>query len=129
VIRNALFDMFQSFDVLDPSTVNAKRPTTVVPSQALFVMNSIFMREQSARFAQSLLEVPHLSEADRIRLAYRRAVQRSPRPEEIARVSGFVQQYESRLASTEQDITKRRLTAWQAFCQVLLASNEFIHVD
>ena len=47
IIRNALFDMFQAFDVGDPSIVNAKRPSTTVAPQALWVMNSPFAQEQS----------------------------------------------------------------------------------
>ena len=47
IIRNALFDMFQAFDMGDPSMVNASRSTTTVTPQALFVMNSPFMIAQS----------------------------------------------------------------------------------
>ena len=39
--------MFQMFDMGDPSMVNAKRASTTVAPQALFVMNSPFVRDQS----------------------------------------------------------------------------------
>jgi uncharacterized protein with PIN domain len=92
-------------------------------------MNSAFMTEQARRFAESVLAPPNLTEPERLRRAYLRAIQRSPRPEETARVQQFLNAYAARLASVEQDTNKRTLRAWQAFCQTLLASNEFLHAD
>jgi hypothetical protein len=129
VIRNALFDYFQAFDFGDPTTVNAKRPTTTVAPQALYVLNSPFVQEQSKALAAALLARRLPSDAERITLAYRKALARSPTPSESARAAAFLAACAERLTATEPDATKRRERAWQALSHVLFASNEFIYVD
>ncbi|MDF2440281.1 MAG: hypothetical protein JWN98_1265, partial [Abditibacteriota bacterium] len=129
VIRNSVYDMFQAFDFSDPSAVVAKRASTTVAPQALFMMNSPFVMEQSKYFAEDLLSQSTLSEAQLIRAAYLRAFGRSPQPNETERISKFLVRYDQHLAAKEADATKRRLKAWQSVCQVLLASNEFIYVN
>jgi hypothetical protein len=128
IIRNALFDMFQAFDYGDPSMVNARRSTTTVAPQALYVMNSPFVQDQAKAFAAELLSHADLSEPERIRLAYRKAFSRPPTPEESLRAAAFLTTYASRLTA-EPDTQKRRTQAWQALCHILYASNEFIYVD
>jgi len=129
IIRNALFDMFQAFDVGDPSMVNAKRATTTVASQALFVMNSPFVLEQSKAFAASLLARPMTNDADRIALAYKEAFGRPPTTDEVYRGTTYLSGYADRLAGTEHDAQKRRALAWDSLCQILFAANEFIYVN
>jgi hypothetical protein len=129
IIRNALFDMFQAFDVGDPSMVNAKRNATTVAPQALYVMNSPFVLDQARAFAEQLLARKDATDAQRIDLAYRKAMARPAATSEIQRLTRFIQAYEAKLASTEPDATKRRLEAWSAACQALFASNEFIYVN
>lgn len=129
IIRNALFDMFQAFDMGDPSTVNAQRATTIVASQALYLMNSPFVLEQSRHFAQSLLDNAGMEDAARLRSAYLRALGRSPSPAESARLLDYLKRYEAALSESEPDAAKRRLAAWQSLCQILFASNEFIYLN
>ena len=129
VIRNSVFDMFQAFDFGDPSAVNAKRASTTVAPQALYVMNSPFVMEQAKSFASDLLSHTAMTEAQRIRAAYLKAFGRSPEPAETTRATSFLARYSDKLAAIEPDEAKRKLKAWQGFCQVLLASNEFIYVD
>jgi hypothetical protein len=129
IIRNALFDMFQAFDYGDPSMVNAKRATTTVAPQALYVMNSPFVQEQAKAFAAALLAQAGRSDSDRIGMAYLKAFSRPPTPEETTHATAFLTSYASRLAPTEPEAQKRRTQAWQAFCHILFASNEFIYVN
>jgi len=129
VIRNALFDMFQAFDVGDPSMVNAKRNATTVAPQALYVMNSPFVLEQSKAFAERLLARTNLSDRQRIDEAYRLTISRPATPVEIDRLLRFVTAYDARLAGTEKDPAKRRIASWSAACQALFGSNEFIYVN
>src|SRR5205085_8998640 len=84
IIRNALFDMFQAFDVGDPSMVNAKRASTTVAPQALFVMNSPFALEQSKAFAEGLLGMPGATDQERVRTAYLKTFARPPSSVESA---------------------------------------------
>ena len=129
LIRNALFDMFQAFDVGDPSMVNARRATTTVASQALYVMNSPFVLEQAKAFADALLSLPNADDAKRIQTAYRKAYGRLPTAPESARAVAFLKRYDVSLASTNPDAAKRRVKTWQGLCQILFASNEFIYLN
>ncbi|MBC7527133.1 MAG: DUF1549 domain-containing protein [Chthonomonadaceae bacterium] len=129
IIRNALFDMFLAFDFGDPSMVNAKRATTTVAPQALYVMNSPFVMEQAAAFAQSLLATEVTSDNARIRAAYLRAYSRSAIPTEVSRSLVFLKRFDAALSQMEPDATKRRTRTWAMFCQTLFAANEFLYVD
>lgn len=129
VIRNSVFDMFQAFDFSDPSAVVAKRASTTVAPQALFMMNSPFVLEQSKYFAEDLLSQSGMTDDQRIRAAYLRAFGRSPQVGETTRITKFMARYEQHLAAKEPDAAGRRLKAWQSVCQVLLASNEFSYVN
>ncbi len=129
VIRNALYDMFQAFDVGDPSMVNAKRGSTTVAPQALFVMNSPFAIEQAAGFAERILAAPMLSDSERIKQAYLRALSRTPTVPETVRALAFLRSFEKMIAGYEKDQMKIRAKAWQSLCQTLLASNEFTYLD
>ena len=55
LIRNRLHEMLRMFDYGDATTVNSKREETTVPTQALFLMNNQFIREQAKHFAEALL--------------------------------------------------------------------------
>src|SRR2546423_11176404 len=98
IIRNALFDMFQAFDFGDPTMVNAKRSSTTIAPQALYVMNSPFVLEQSQAFAAALLALSG-SDADRLREAWMRVYSRLPSDEEFGRAVDFLRDYGARIAA------------------------------
>ena len=128
IIRNALFDMFQAFDMGDPSMVNARRSTTTVSPQALFMMNSPFVQEQALAFAQETLKGSK-ADPERINYAYRKAYSRSATPTEAANAAAFLTRYGQALTASTPDASKRQEKTWQALCQVLLSANEFIYVN
>ncbi len=128
IIRNALYDMFQVFDVGDPSAAMPHRAATTVAPQALYVMNSPFVIEQSRAFAENLLKLPG-TDTDRLTAAYRKALNRAPSQQEIIRATGYLSNYAARLAPVEPDAMKRKQRAMQSFCQILFASNEFLYLD
>ena len=130
VIRNAVYDFFQAYDFVEPSFINGKRTPTVVAQQALFMMNSKFVADQSAAFAQRLLNDPALpDDAARIRQAYRLAYGREPAEAETAAALAFLDAARQRFASAEQDSARREQLAWQVYCQLIFASNEFIYLN
>src|SRR5262249_23225729 len=75
VVRNAVPDVFALFDGADPNGITAVRNDTTVASQALFLLNHPFVREQALLFARRLLS---LSDAERIVTGYRLALGRVP---------------------------------------------------
>jgi hypothetical protein len=84
-----------AFDPVSQTLVTGQREETTVPTQALFMLNSPFVREQSLELANNLLAVNHESDAQRIRHAYEQTLARDPSPREIARVEAFLAQYSS----------------------------------
>jgi len=102
----------QSFDAPDASSSCARRNTTTVPTQALYLMNDAFLVNQSRRFAERVTSLAGAQPEAQIRQAYRLARGRSPDAAE--------------LESTIQYLKKHPLAD---FCQVLFQSNEFAYID
>jgi hypothetical protein len=122
VVRSSMYDVFQAFDLPDPSTSNGDRDSTVVAPQALFMMNSSIMLKHSREMAEGLLKREDLDDTARIRVAYERALSRPATPLEIDRALSF-------LSRIEQEWKGDKARAWQSFCKALLSSNEFIYVN
>jgi hypothetical protein len=128
VIRSALYELFQVFDFAEPSILNGKRDSTTLATQALFVLNSSLVAEQSREMAMQLLALPSSDDDARVRRAYQLAFQREPSSAEIARAKEFVHQLDDS-ASTLKAVEEQRLAAWRSFCRTLLAANEFLFVE
>jgi mono/diheme cytochrome c family protein len=129
VVRNAVPDVLALFDGADPNGVTAVRNDTTVASQALFLLNHPFVREQSLHFARLLLTDPKATDADRIALAHRLALAREPLASEAAEVARFLDAYQTRARAKGRTPDEARLGAWQSFCQTLFCRNEFLYVD
>jgi hypothetical protein len=129
VIRNDTSDLFQVFDFADPHVITGKRHTTTAPTQALFMLNSPFMLEQSRQWAEALIAVTPANDAQRVASAYTQAFGRPATTEEAERALRFMSKYEAALETSESEGSKRRLKAWQSFCHALLASTELRFID
>ena len=129
VIRSSLYDVFQAFDFGDPSVSNGNRQSTVVSPQALFMMNSSIVLEQSSKMAAGLVGKAHLDDAGRVREAHEMALGRLPTAPETDRALSFIARVGKKLSSHEPDEGKRLLGAWQSLCRTLMASNEFLYLE
>jgi cytochrome c553 len=129
VVRNAVPDVFALFDGADPNAVTAVRNDTTVASQALFLLNHPFVREQSLHFARRLLADPKATDAERVSAGYRLALGREPQAGELKEVAGFLAAYEELAVAKGRKTDEARLAAWQSFCQTLFCRNEFLYVD
>jgi hypothetical protein len=128
VIRNNVFDFFQAFDFVEPHVSNGKRASTVIASQALYLMNNPFVTAQASAFAGLLLKGQGTDE-ERVKTAYLRAFARPVTSDEVSRSVSFIERYAAALEPTEKDAGVRRAKAWAAWCQVLFASSEFVYLD
>ena len=127
VVRNHLYGVFQLFDYSDASVLNGDRSTSTVAPQALFLMNSEFVFEAAHEMAtRSLAE--KISDRERIDRLHRTAFARPATDTEITRSLAFVDRFASASVTSEHDQGKRRRQAWQALCQAILSSNEFVYV-
>jgi Protein of unknown function (DUF1553)/Protein of unknown function (DUF1549)/Planctomycete cytochrome C len=129
VVRSSMYEMFQAFDLPDPSTPNGDRNSTVVAPQALFMMNAPLVLKATHNMASNLLAETGVDDAGRIREVYERALGRPPAATDIDRALTFIAQIDKAMEGRESDASKRHLFAWQSFCKALLSSNEFIYLN
>jgi hypothetical protein len=130
VVRSALYDPFQVFDFADPSTANGQRVSTTIASQALFLMNSDLVRDETRHMATSLLASAAQDDAARVSTAFVRTFGRPPTGAEISRSLDFVRRVELQWASEKvADPAERRLLAWQGLCRVLVSTNELLYIE
>ncbi len=91
------------------------------------MMNSELVLRSALGLAAQLLDRRDLDDADRIRRLYVRAYGRPPSPAELRRAEAFLGRFESALQDGEARRIRRH-GAWQALCQAMLASNEFVTI-
>jgi hypothetical protein len=128
VIRSALFDFYTAFDFGDPTVLNGDRSSTTVAPQALFMMNSRLVLEETRALATRLLDQAG-DDAARIRLAYETCLARPPTSDEVSRALALLDAVSRAPALQGEDAESRRIRAWQSLCKGLLSTNEFLYVD
>ena len=138
ISRHDLDSMLRLFDYPDPNATIDARMTTTVPLQQLFVLNSSYMLHQAKGFAARLNAAPGSSDADRVRLAFALAYNRSPSAVEMSLALSFIDGPKpggstvTASATSQQASQQNRpvsLTRWEQYAQILLSSNEFMYID
>ena len=125
VVRNHLYDVFHLFDYSDASVPNGNRPTSTVAPQALFLMNGDLIVQASEGLAHELLLLE--GEERRIHQLYKKTSGRDPSKSEVLRARRFLAQFTEAIVNTDET-SQRTQQSWSALCQVIFASNEFIHI-
>jgi hypothetical protein len=115
------------FDAPDTKATTTKRTSADVAGQALYLMNSPFIRGQSEAFANRLIS-KRTTTSDRIELGFQLAYGRSAKPDEQARFEKYVEQFQQVAESQEQDESVEH-QAWTSIARAILTSNEFFFVD
>lgn len=120
--RNVVHEMLALFDLPDAVATEGARPTTNVPSQALFFLNSDFVAQQSSRLAGKLIKQYPGATLDRFEQRFEAAcwqiLNRPPRSAEAAAAKKLLQQ-SGRDASA----------AWTRLVRGLFASADFRQLD
>lgn len=124
--RKDMPGIFRTFDHPSPEATSPARFETVVPQQALFLMNSSFMIEQAKHLAESSTKSSDSDARARVTALYRSVYQRDPTQPEVADGISFISASEE-LSSIES--SEEGLSAWELYAQALLLSNELIFVD
>ena len=114
------------FDGADPNATTAERLGTTVPTQALFFLNDPFVHTKADKWA-SRLQAASLDDTQRIELAWRHALGRSPTDVERGEATEFLTAYRAELAAAKMDNVETRSLA--AYLRTLIGCNEFLHVD
>lgn len=125
VKRSELVPIMTMFDAPEPTQSIGDRGNTTVPTQALAMMNSNFVRDIANRLEARVEAARPATTEEAITLAYGIALGRSPGPDEVARMKAFIDLQASMLADQPDAATR----AMREFCLALLSLNEFIYVD
>jgi hypothetical protein len=149
--RSALYEMFSTFDYVETANHIEQRPTTTVPHQALFLLNSPLVHQQAERVARQVIDQSD-DAAVRVDALFERFYARPPTAAQRVRALEFINQAEQSLTSqhdaggqslpsptAEQpsqaepveapSSDARQTQAWAALCRALIAGNEFIYID
>jgi len=112
VARSIQPEVLAVFDFTDPSVVLGARETTIVPPQALYLMNSDFVAEQSAIMAKRVMSEAGFEK--RFSLACRLAYGREPFVDEIV---------------VARKLDHNDLSSWTSICRALFASADFLFLN
>ncbi|MDA1055449.1 MAG: PSD1 and planctomycete cytochrome C domain-containing protein [Planctomycetota bacterium] len=129
ILRNAVPEVLQLFDFAEPSMLVGQRQITNVPTQALYLMNSDFVTENSDALAARLLGDAKLDDEGRVDKTFQLVLSRPASDTEIERALAFIQRAADAMKAAKPNDDKLTLHAWSGFCQALFGSAEFRYID
>jgi Protein of unknown function (DUF1553)/Protein of unknown function (DUF1549)/Planctomycete cytochrome C/BNR repeat-like domain len=121
--RSLLAPLLTTFDFCDTTQPCGQRDVSTVAPQALALLNGAFAHEQSQALARRVVTEAGAEPAARVQTAWRLALGRAPRPEELTLALEHIAQIQKTAPADTVDFGLASL------CHVLLNSNEFIYVD
>jgi hypothetical protein len=127
VRRTFVYPFFAAFDPPEVMTSCARRRQTVVPTQALTLLNSPVAREQAAAFARRLLKECGESPETVVARAWLLAFGRPIAPTETERTVSFLRNRTQ--AHAEKQAAPVVEAALAELCLALFNANEFVFVD
>jgi hypothetical protein len=116
------------FDGPDTNTSTEQRATSIVPQQALFLLNNPFMLEQAEGLARRLIDSSSDSR-QRIDMAQRLAWCRPATADEQVRSVHYVEEYRRHLQESGVPADRIELEAWTSYARILFSANEFVYLD
>jgi hypothetical protein len=142
IARDVTPDALAVFDFVDSTLVTGTRETTNVPAQALFLLNSSFVAQQSGKFAERVMAAypggPNAAAAarldERLRYAYWLVFNRAPDATERQAAASFFAKFPSNWAKGDSSSSGLKdaedvKAAWTSFCRALFASAEFRYLN
>ncbi|MBZ2186024.1 MAG: DUF1553 domain-containing protein [Bryobacter sp.] len=115
-------DLMSLFDAASNAQVTATRNNAVIPTQALYLMNSPWVQEQAQQLAKLLPGDLAFLTRQRARWLIESIYSRPARERELDRILDFITETELSLNKSPQPSTE----AWTQLIQSLLISNEFL---
>lgn len=112
IARSVQPEALAIFDFTDPNIVLGSRDTTIVPPQALYLMNGDFTEQQAKTMAKRVMKKSSFE--DRFSLACKLTYCRAPYPDEIA---------------AAKQMSGDDLATWTSICRALLSSADFLFVN
>jgi hypothetical protein len=133
VRRTFVYPLFAAFDPPEVMTSCACRGQTIVPTQALTLLNSPLAREQSAAFARRLLRACGHRPKSAVLRGWRLAFGRPITAAECEQAVSFLEKRTAALTAADrarkQAVPSARQAALAELCLALFNANEFLYVD
>jgi hypothetical protein len=123
--KNPYLDLF---DGPDGNVPFATRRATTTTLQALYLMNSAFIHEQSGLISQHLIG-DSTDTKQGVQLAYQVIFGRPAEPAEVDRAMAFLVQSISQLPAGDGGDKNRQQQAWSGYVRGMISSNEFMFID
>lgn len=120
--RSLTVPILANFDVADTDFTCPTRFATTQPTQALSMLNSVFLQQEAQRLSEYLKENAGNDRTAQVKLALRRALQREPQPKEVERGLKLIE-------SLEKEFSQSPDQALKYFCLTVLNLNEFVYLD
>ena len=133
--RSFMVPMLEVLDVCDTTQSSDKRAVTSVAPQALTLFNGEFVNRQARHFADRLKREAGAKTEAQIQLAWRLALARPPKSEELTAMQRFLaeetanQLREAAAASKSVSADEAVHAALTQMCRVVLNLNEFVYPD
>ena len=122
--RTSPFAMHITFDAPNPNHICTRRDRSNTPLQALTLLNDPVFHEAATALASRVVRDVDGDDQQRITHAFRLCLARDPKPEELAVLSGLLQQLR---ADSEQGAQAAATDpAWTVLCSVLFNLHEFV---
>ena len=119
-------DILNLFDFADPDQIVGASSTTV-PTQALFLMNAPFVKDEARELAERLLKDEQLDDDGRVAELHLIALSRPATKADIEQSREFLSKLETSLRYLDPPSENPRRDAWTRFCHSIFASAEFLY--
>ena len=120
--RSLQVPLLAAFDVADTDSVCPVRFSTTQPTQALTMLNSVFINEAAATFAKQIREQAGEDAQACVTLVLQRTLQRAPTPVEVTRGTQLIADLRETFQLSPDDALKY-------YCLMALNLNEFVYLD
>ena len=131
--RQNLPGLFRTFDFVAPDNSAPKRLQTTVPQQALYLLNSSFIRQQTVALANRISFRQNSGDSadleQRIQDLFELIFSRKVTAEELQLGKKFLADHYDAKSSKAAAGQAEEFSSWQEYVQALLLSNEFVFVD
>lgn len=114
-----ILEILSVFDFPHPNDITGARANTTVATQALFLLNAPFVKEQSAALAERLMTDEPDHEPNRINRLYLLTTGRPVEAGETKTLMDFLDQSAEKLQGN-------RTEAWTQLCHAVFSSNSFL---
>ncbi|QDT39027.1 PSD1 and planctomycete cytochrome C domain-containing protein [Stratiformator vulcanicus] len=118
-------EMLPVFDFPELGMVVGDRSETIVPTQALYLLNGPFILKQARATAETLLK-DRSTVKERVDTLYQEAYGRPATEEEVGDARDFLTELATSLENAGRLSEEARRIAWARLCQTVFASNEFL---